>query len=225
VRVCGVTPGNSRSRPRESLDTKNMIDIDSADFVGKGLHRVCYVHPENESYCIKVVVSGDYKECQREQKYYRFLESRNISWEMLSKFYGVVKTNLGQGAVFDLIRDYDGNISKTLEYYLTASEKTESHYLELSRAIRILKDYLHQQKIITMTLKSKNILFKRISHEEGRLVIIDNIGNSDLIPICNYSAYLSRKKILRKWTRFENSLLNSYSHNEALHRILSSPRS
>lgn len=200
-----------------------MIDIDSSNFVGKGLHRVCYVHPRNENYCIKVVVSGDHKECQREQKYYRFLESRNISWEMLSRFYGVVETNLGQGAVFDLIRDGDGSISRTLEYYLTTIEKTESHYFGLSRAIGVLKDYLYQQKIITMTLKAKNILFKKIGDEGGRLVIVDNIGNSDLIPICNYSAYFSRKKILRKWARFESSLLSAYPQNEALHRMLLSP--
>ena len=198
-----------------------MIDIDSSHFVGKGLHRVCYVHPRNKNYCIKVVVSGNYKEFQREQKYYRFLESRNISWEMLSKFYGVIETNLGQGAVFDLIRDYDGCISRTLEYYLTTAEKTESHYPGLSRAICILKNYLCQQEIITMTLKAKNILFKKMDDKEGRLIIVDNIGNSDLIPICNYSAYFSRKKILRKWARFESSLLSAYPYNKALHRMVS----
>ena len=197
-----------------------IIDIDSSDFVGKGLHRECYVHPKNENLCIKIVVSGDHKECQREQNYYRFLESRNISWEMLARFYGIVETNVGQGSVFDLIRNHDGSISKTLEYYLTTNEKTESHYFELSKAISLLKTYLYQQKIITMTLKSKNILFKKMSHKAARLVIIDNIGNSDLIPICDYSAYFSRKKILRKWMRFESSLLNTYAHNEALHRML-----
>lgn len=199
-----------------------MINIDSSSIIGKGLHRECYVHPKNKNLCVKVVVAGDSKEIQREKKYYSLLERRDISWEMLAKFYGFVETNLGQGAIFDLIRDHDDEISKSLAYYLASSERTESHYLGLSRSISLLKEYLYQQKVITMTLKPKNILFKKIGHEDGRLVIVDGIGNSDLIPVCNYSTYLARKKILRKWRRFESSILNTHAHNKALHRMLTS---
>jgi len=199
-----------------------MINIDPSSLIGKGLHRECYVHPENKNLCIKVVVHGDSKEIQREQKYYSLLQKRNISWEVLPRFYGLVETNLGLGAVFDLIRNYDGSVSKTLEFYLVSNEKTGSHYLGLLKAINSLRKKLYQQKIITMTLKAKNIVYKKTNHEEGRLIIIDNIGNSDLIPICNYNAFMAGKKILRKWKRFENNLLNKYAHNEALHRMLTS---
>jgi hypothetical protein len=46
-----------------------------------------------------------------------------------------------------------------------------------------------------------------------QLYIIDNIGNSDYLPICNVSRYLAKKKILRKWKRFEERLSSKYKHN------------
>ena len=123
-----------------------MINIDSSTLVGKGLHRECYVHPEDPSLCIKIVVAGDSSESQREQKYYRLLQKRNTSWEILARFYGVVDTNLGCGAVFDLIRNYDGECSKTLEHYLASSDKTESHYLGLSEALGLFKKSCFRKK-------------------------------------------------------------------------------
>lgn len=35
-----------------------MLNINDADLIGKGAHRLCYKHPDNKSLCIKVVVRG-----------------------------------------------------------------------------------------------------------------------------------------------------------------------
>ena len=93
-----------------------MIKIDKNSLVGKGLHRECYRHPENKNHCIKIIVAGGPEESRRETRYYRHLENRNISWDMIPRYHGVVKTNLGIGSVFDLIVDQNGTVSKTLEY-------------------------------------------------------------------------------------------------------------
>ena len=97
-----------------------MLKLESSALLGRGLRRECYFHPEDENKCIKVVVAGDHKETVREQSYYRLLERRNIAWRMLARFYGNVETNLGEGAVFELIRDYNGEVSKTLVHYFSA---------------------------------------------------------------------------------------------------------
>jgi serine/threonine protein kinase len=167
-------------------------------------------------------LNEDLKESKREQSYYRLLEKRNISWEMLPRYYGVIESNLGHGAVFDLIRDYDGEISKTLEYYLSSSEILELQCPCFLQAFYSLKKYLYKYKIIPMDLKPENILYKKTSDKDGDLVIIDNIGNSDFIPVCNYVGYLATKKILRKWHRFEHNLLHIYAYNKALQRMLTS---
>ena len=183
-----------------------MLKLESSALIGRGLRRKCYFHPEDENKCIKVVVSGDQKETRREQLYYRLLEKRNISWKMLARFYGNVDTNLGEGAVFDLIRDYNGEISKTLGYYISGLNETGRNEPNLVRALPALKQYLLKWKIVTMSLKPQNIVYKKIQESRGFLVVIDNIGNSDFIPICNYVDWVAIRKIHRKWQRFEDLL-------------------
>ncbi len=183
-----------------------MLTLESSALIGRGLRRECYFHPEDENKCIKVVVSGDFKETRREQSYYRLLEKRNISWRMLARFYGNVDTNLGEGAVFDLIRDYTGEISKTLGYYVSATSETGHNDQYLDRALPALKQYLLKWKIVTMSLKPQNIVYKMTHESKGFLVVIDNIGNSDFIPNCNYVDWMATRKIHRKWQRFEDLL-------------------
>ena len=79
-----------------------------------------------------------------------------------------------------------------------------------------------QNLIITMTLKPKNILLQQYGAGRGRLVIVDNIGNSDFIPLANHSPWLARRKIRRKWRRFEASLRSAYRDNGAVQQLLGS---
>ena len=187
-----------------------MLTLESSSLIGRGLRRECYFHPEDGNKCIKVVVAGDHEETVREQSYYRLLEKRNISWQMLARFYGNVETNRGEGAVFELIRDYNKEVSKTLGQYFSANNKTDLDYQDLSRTLPLLKQYLLKWKIVTMALKPQNIVYKKINESEGILVVIDNIGNSDFIPICNYVNWMAAQKIRRKWQRFEDSIEKDY---------------
>ena len=197
-----------------------MLTLDPSQLIGRGLRRECYFHPADEKKCVKVVVAGDHKETVREQSYYRLLAKRGISWKMLARFYGNTATNRGPGTVFELIRDYNGEVSKTLEHYLSATGETGLDDQKLSRALALLKRYLLQWKIVTMSIKPNNIVFKKTTASEGGLVIIDNIGNSDFIPICNYVAFMARRKIRRKWKRFEQTLTQEYPHNRDLFQVL-----
>ena len=197
-----------------------MITLESSSLIGRGLRRECYFHPEDENKCIKVVVAGDHKETAREQSYYRLLEKRNISWKMLARFYGNIETNRGEGAVFELIRDHNEEVSKTLEHYFSANNETDLNYQDLSRALPLLKQYLLKWKIVTMSLKPQNIVYQKINPTQGKLVVIDNIGNSDFIPICNYVDRMAIRKIRRKWQRFEESLSKDYTRSKALQQML-----
>lgn len=200
-----------------------MINIDKSSFFGKGHHRECYVHPEDKNLCIKIVVDGNHNSPQmlREKQYYKHLENRNICWDMLPKYYGDVKTNLGIGSVFDLVLDHDGQVAKTLEYYLGNIEETKANYAELSQCFIKFKDYLFTQRIITSRLEPRNITCQRDASGIIRLSIIDNIGNSDFLPISNYSKYFAKKKITRRWDRFKKDLLKYYPDNQELKNLLS----
>jgi len=193
-----------------------MLEIDRTALVGKGLHRECFVHPDNTDWCIKIIVSGNSNENHREAAYYSQLARRDISWEMLTRFHGLVDTTLGEGAVFDLVRDYTGEVSRPLAYYLDSEERVTVHAAVLSRALPALRAYLLKNKVITMTLKTKNILYQVTAADSGRLVIVDNVGNSDFFPVSNYCSYLARLKIQRKWRRFEQCIHTEHAGSPAL---------
>lgn len=197
-----------------------MIELQTEGMIGKGLHRECYVHPDDANKCIKVVVLRGEEETKREQAYYKLLQKQKIDWTLLPKFYGVVPTSMGEGAVFDLIRDANGEVGKTLEHYLESSILTEQNQQGLLQAIRALKTYLIEQNVMTMTIKPKNIVYQRQSDKEGKAIIIDNIGNSDIIPISSHCRYFGRKKIQRKWDRFMTLLQRDYQENSALQALL-----
>lgn len=197
-----------------------MLELDESAPVAIGEHRKIFEHPEDRNLCIKVIWDGGAKETQREEKYYRLLEKKNISWELLPRYYGFIETNLGRGAIFDLVRDYDGGLSRSLGYYIASDTLEEAHQLSLSRAFVALKEYLCRYGVITMKLKSQNIVFRKLDDVEGELVLVDSVGNSDLLPICDYSAFFARRKVLRKWRRFETSLMTQPMVNSSLHQML-----
>ena len=197
-----------------------MLKLESSQLIGRGLRRECYFHPEDNTRCVKVVVAGDQKETVREQSYYRLLEKRGISWDMLARFYGNIETNRGPGAVFELIRDYTGKVANTLKYYFSNDHESELDYRLLTRLLPELKQYLLQWKIVTMSIRAQNIVYRRINPAEAKLVIIDNIGNSDFIPICNYVDRMAIRKINRKWRRFEITLSQEYPQNRSIMQML-----
>lgn len=200
---------------------KNLIQLTEKDYISKGLHRKCYHHPDDPNKCIKVNYNdGAEEETNREIAYYQHLIKRKISWDVLAKYYGPVATNFGQGHVFELIRDYDGKIATPLEKYLNDEQLTQQYYSALVVSLKALKTALLKDRIITMTIKSKNILFQHLSSEKNRLIIIDNIGNSTFIPIANYVGFFAKAKIERTWQRFLSSLIKENQHNSLITKLI-----
>ena len=186
-----------------------MLTLEKSSMIGKGRHRECYLHPEDPDKCVKVVVFGDMKETARELAFYKLLKRRKAPMTMIAKYYGVEETNMGDGHVFELIRDSEGGVSKTLDYYLAGcmSENTNTDVCidDLRSSIDALKQYMLKEKIVTMTIKSKNIAYQR-DMSSKRLVLVDGIGNSDFFPVCNWVGPLAARKIERRWKRFEEVL-------------------
>lgn len=198
-----------------------MIELAPDHRFAGGLHRDCYVHPADETLCIKVSLRGNFRETTREAKYYRHLERRHVPWDLLPRFHGIVETSLGPGAVFDLVRDHDGKVSDTLEHYLRSPASTAANIDGLTHAFRSLRAYLIEHRIITRTLKAKNIAYQKTGSGNGRLVIIDNIGNTEFFPIGNYVGYFARRKISRKWGQFEAAILKEFENNDLVGAVIS----
>ncbi|AOS82848.1 hypothetical protein BIU88_00985 [Chlorobaculum limnaeum] len=183
-----------------------MLDLSKASLVGKGSSRLCYVHPEDDRKCVKVIYTRRPEINQVEMKHYRRFQRRHVSWELLARPYGFVETSEGEGVVFSLARDFDGEISKPLEHYLSFASSRDC-LKHLRDALKEFKSFLFRDAIVVRELKLDNVVFQRISEGRCRLVLIDGVGNNQFLPLANYSRTFARRMLKRKWRQFEADLL------------------
>ena len=101
--------------------------------------------------------------------------------------------------IVDLIRDYDGEISKSLKWYL----QNDYPVSEFEPYLHNLRNYLLDNLvIINHDLIPGNILFQKVSAKKARLVMIDGFGDVIAIQWFNVFAFHVRGKIHRRWGRF-----------------------
>ncbi len=169
-------------------------------FVAEGTDRKCFRHPGDDLRCIKVL----HPETRpgrfwRELRYYRRLQQRGVDFGHLTEYRGLIDTDHGQGAIFDLVLDDDGRISRSLHHYLAQNDRGFNAWIvdEIER----LKQDLYDQWIVFHDLNPTNILVKRLGFDEFNLVVIDGIGHNHFVPLASYSARFARKKMVRVWNR------------------------
>ena len=183
----------------------NHIILDKAsDLVGSGKERNCFVHPSEPHIAIKINRGEVKKQMSRELKFYRTqLKRKNSNCKHIPQYFGEIETNYGEGHMFELVRDFDGNISKSLLEYLEEGVPLNGFESDL----RILKQsLLGEQIIFNHDMYSGNILYKKTSEEEGYLVVIDGLGDTVLINWLNLFKRHRIKKIKRRWELFINRL-------------------
>jgi serine/threonine protein kinase len=186
-----------------------LIQLSDDLIIGEGRDRICYEHPAIHEQCIKISKKSD-KQSKREMHYFSFLKNKNTDLSKISMFLGVVETNKGLGYAFDLIRDNDGNVSKTLLQSLNAKEFTiQDIKLQLSS----LKEYLITNKICVRDISPSNISCQK-TLDSINLFIVDGVSNANANPLTirfqrliNASIDKAWKGLDRKLARIESSLI------------------
>jgi len=193
-----------------------MLQINSEP-IGRGKERACYVHPEDPRKAIKISTGKISTQSRREIKFYRGLEKRGgVTDKHIPNFYGLCDTNLGQGIVVDLIRNYDGEISRPLNWYLAQGfpiGEFEPYLDELKQS------FLQNLIIFNHDLTIGNLLVQKSSAIMVRLVAIDGLGDVIALDWLNSFPFLVRRKIRRRWARFIARLYRTpevHSQHEAM---------
>lgn len=179
----------------------NILTLEPSDEVAKGLARTVYQHPEQSGACIKIdhyEAREDHKDMVREVAYYRRLMffRRTQFFRSIPAFYGIVETNLGTGAAFELIKDETtGDISRPLDGI--AIDELGRRYDELSTALDTLIETLYQEGVVLRDPHPGNIVVQERQATTPRLVFVDGIGHTQFIPLVDIFPALSRKKLAR----------------------------
>ena len=200
-----------------------MLILDNTLYFSQGTTRKCYLHPRDPDLCVKIPLQNQLKRqrgilrsIERENTYYKKLIKNNISWSHLCQYHGDVKTNLGTGSIYQVIRDTDGEIANNLAHYLNQGDFIRKHQTQLVTALRELFVYMVNNRIVTTSLLPRNIVLTGIS-ERFKLTIIDDIGNSEWLKVSELTTALTIRKIRRKWHKM---LTNMQAKHEGLPQSL-----
>ncbi len=184
---------------------KDAIALDDNLFLGEGTSRKCYMHPSDKSLCIKIPTQKGVRSAKREVNYLKRLHRRGVSLQMISDYKGEINTNLGRGYLFELIRDSDAQISKSLEYYLSINDEVIK--AQIVKNIEDLREYLLKEYILFSDLDVDNILVKREKNGTLKFVIIDGVGDNNQIPFLEFLKPLGLKRSARKWDGFKANII------------------
>lgn len=200
------------SEKLENIQMEKILLNDSL-FIGEGGSRKCYIHPYEKDLCIKVTKKeSDKRSVKREVDYFKRLQKRGKSFDMISKYFHKVQTDQGEGEIYELVRDYNGEISKDLKYYLNL--KDESITQQVIKRVEDLRVYLRDENIRFSDLCSHNILLKKINEKEYTLIIIDGVGDNNQVPLLEYFPFLGIKRSIRKWEKFRLELIEEFGCNK-----------
>lgn len=183
--------------------------LDESSFLGKGSKRICYRHPQDANKCIKIDLNEKRKVTPKELKYYNRYARKGVRFDLIAPYYGEVMTNEGRGYVFGLARDYNGDVSKPVRYYLKF-DRDERIMDDMFEGILKLKKFMLYHGIMTTLVEHHNMVYQRITHDNGKVIFIDGIGNNQFFPFANYSRLHARRVIRRKWFKFERQLMSWY---------------
>ena len=182
--------------------------------------RRCYVHPRDEQLCVKVLradrtaamrlraargwrkLKGErgFDDQRKELKAYRALERQGMNdWTHVPRCFGTVETDMGVGIVTALHRDWRGGFPPNLEQLLPDAGLSPP----LAAAINEFKVWLRRERFLSRDLLPHNIIAVAVAAERFRLVIVDGIGNSELVPFSSWFDACARRKVERKIGKFD----------------------
>ncbi len=165
--------------------------------IGRGKLRACFAHPDDPRMAVKVSKGRKGKYLQREIGFYRRLKNQGVGpGRHIPKYYGHCETNYGAAIVVDLVRNYDGEISRPLHWYLSqgmAVGNFDACFEEL------IESFLLKLIMVKPGMELGNLLVQKISATSAHLVAIHGLGDTVTRNRLNLLPPLARRKIRRRW--------------------------
>ena len=182
------------------LESDPVVTLTDNQLLGAGNERLCFVHPHDNTRCIKVTRPGVTHRSQNaiEQQYFEYLNEQATPFTYLPEYYGVVQTNYGLGLVFERILDDNNQPSQRLDALINNNEISNSCAAE---AVDELQEYLLKYGIMLGDINSDQILMRR-ENRTLKPIIIDGIGPRHLgfkSFVYTRVTFLARYKLKKNW--------------------------
>ena len=191
-----------------------MINLEGVRPFAEGGNRVCYIHPDNKSLCLKISKLEAVKKMRSNAPWYKKLRSersfddnfreecayqqRAIKenpqkiWRHLAKWYEFVETSKGLASCTELITNND-KVALNLEEYLFSKGRTS----EIDKALKEFEIFLKETKLLTKNIIPHNLAVKE-NDSKLTLKIIDGLGCMSFIPLPEISNIFAERYIKRR---------------------------
>ena len=199
----------------------SVIELTGATPFASGDNRLCFRHPDFPDRCIKILREGRARSLQASSPFYKramreayFDDNRreyrayqqpaivrgNAAYDRhIARCFGWVETSLGNGLVTDFIADSEDEPAQTLEAYVASNGLDEP----VRQAVDEFCEFLRRSLVLTKNLMPHNLVLA----EDGgdlRLVLIDGLGLSTVLPLAKYVGYFARRHVEKRiqWFNF-----------------------
>lgn len=201
------------------------LELQNLQPFAQGGNRLCFIHPDHPDRCIKVRRPDFSLADKRKRKgfpknlrplsrfddnliEYKVMEKIDKHFDKgvyryISRCFGFEKTDLGEGLVSELIKDANGHISHTLKQYIWDNGLTEECQMALEQFI----EGWVRLRIPSTDLLLHNIVVQLNSEDKiERLVVIDGLGESKLLPVFLTPESLIAKKFDRRIRKLKGKI-------------------
>ena len=191
-----------------------MINLQGVRPFAEGGNRICYIHPDDKTLCLKISKPEVVKKMYQNAPWYKKLRSEKSFddnfreesayqqkaikenpqkiWNHLAKWHAFVETNKGLASCTELITNND-EVALNLEEYLFSKGRT----LEIEKALIEVEAYLKETKLLTKNIIPHNLAVKE--NDCGlTLKIIDGLGCMSFIPLPEISNTFAERYIKRR---------------------------
>lgn len=183
-------------------------------FLAKGGERDTYIHPKDKNKVIKIVRKNTNHNNQNvlDFQYFNYLKKHNVDFSHITKCYGWVNTNYGNGLIFDKVENFDNTPIKTFSYYSKHNLLDKQTSLSL---VHELQHYLFKNNILFVDASLSNIFCQKISPDKFKLVIFDGLGGRRTglkFQLYMLLKMFAKYKIKKQWDRF----MKNYQYETSL---------
>ena len=181
-------------------------------FLGDGNHKIVYAHPTDPKLCVKLLRTPDDPDFAKEMRYRKALGDRAESMTLLTKYFGEVDTNRGNGYLFERVIDFDGKSSPTMLNVLADTVVYRDLLPETEKLLLDFKRAYFDEKFLLAGVDPDNYLVQKISPTERRVRIIDNIGIATFVPLAYWFDAFAVKRAKKYWRRFVDLMRTDYAN-------------
>ncbi len=182
-----------------NLSRQGRVELDDSLIIGRGLGRVVFRHPADETLCLKVPLrpGGAEDENPADAAELSAAPARALEVAGFPRFHGFVETSRGVALLTDLVRDGDGAVSRDAETWLR-EHPVSAEFVE---AVHRLGARLAASGLMTRTLAPKNIAVRRLEGGRLELVVVDGFGRREIRGRIPWLARATTRRRFRRLLR------------------------